>query len=179
MHVRQILGFLLLIAPMSTPIRARADDGQAVHRCVGRHGEIVFSGLACAATDAASGSATGADATIAPLPTSACPASFDELRGRVAAALARHDPNALANLLRWRGVGTGAATERLRVLRDLVKRPLLAIDGGDATDDAATIARPATASGSLRVRTGSNGNSGMREYTFATGLDNSCYWLMW
>ncbi|MFI4970266.1 MAG: hypothetical protein ACHP7D_08655 [Lysobacterales bacterium] len=179
MHVRQILGFILLIAPMGAPTRARADDGQAVHRCVGRHGEIVFSGLACAATDAASGSTAAADATTAPLSTTACPASFDELRGRLAAALTRHDANALANLLRWRGVGAGAATERLRVLRDLVKRPLLSIDGGDATDDAATIAGPATASGSLRVRTGSNESSGMREYTFATGLDSGCYWLMW
>ena len=140
----------------------QAQDGQAVHRCAGRHGEIVFSGMPCrAAPEALGGLATPA----APAPAAdSCPASDAELRERVAAAVARRDPNALAGLMRWQGVGSAAAAQRLRSQRQLAQKPLLAIEG-----DAAT----------LRVRTGSGDDGGVRELLFGTESANGCRWLAW
>lgn len=150
-----------------------APSGQTIHRCIGAHGEIVFSGLACAAGTSAN-APPAADTAAPALSNETCPTSRDALRDRIGAAVARHDPNALASLLRWRGVGTRAASERLRSLRDLVRRPLLAMDGGDATD------APASANDdSLRVRTGSNESDGVREHRFGVEIEGACYWLVW
>lgn len=141
---------------------AQAQDGQSIHRCAGRHGEIVFSGVPCtAAPQAIGGIATPAAAAPA---ADSCPANDTELRERVAAAIARNDPNALAGLMRWQGIGSAAATQRLRSLRQLAQKPLLAIEG-DA--------------GALRVRTGSGDDGGVRELTFGTESANGCRWLAW
>jgi hypothetical protein len=141
---------------------AREQDGQSIHRCAGRHGEIVFSGVPCAAAPDAIG---GADMPAAAAPAAdSCPANDTELRERIAAAIARHDPNALAGLMRWQGIGSAAATQRLRSLRQLAQKPLLAIE-----DDA----------GALRVRTGSGEDGGVRELTFGTESANGCRWLAW
>ena len=156
---------------LSIPLAQGAESGQRVHRCIGAQGEIVFSGLPCSAgaTDASAGDPASA---VTPAP-GACAASRKELRDRVMTAIAQHDPNALAGLLRWRGVGNVDA--RLRTLRELVQRPLLAIDDdGEAGGDAST----APASETLRVRTGS-GDAGVREQTFGVTVEGGCYWLGW
>ncbi|MEO7323579.1 MAG: hypothetical protein ABIW82_01985 [Dokdonella sp.] len=154
------------------------DSGQNVHRCVGLHGEIVFSGLSCAAS-AATGTEFLPAAATAPLPAAdSCAASRSELRERMVAAIARHDPNALAGMLRWRGVGGEAAKGRLRTLRDLARRPLLAIDGvadtpaddGDNAVDAAD---------GMHVRTGGGDSGGVHEHAFGIALEGGCYWLLW
>lgn len=141
---------------------AQAQDGQSIHRCAGRHGEIVFSGVPCTAAPEAIGG-IAVPAAVAPAADS-CPANDTELRERVAAAIARRDPNALAGLMRWQGIGSAAATQRLRSLRQLAHKPLLAIEG-DA--------------GALRVRTGSGDGGGVRELTFGTESANGCRWLAW
>lgn len=169
------LGAWLLVAmavAQSSPV------GQTIHRCIGAHGEIVFSGLACAAGTSANAPAPSPDSTAQTLAPATCPTSRDELDDRISAAIARHDPNALGGLLRWRGIGASAANVRLRALRDLVKRPLLAMDGGDsddATDGAAAIPFADT----LRVRTGSNERDGVREHQFGVDVERTCYWLVW
>jgi hypothetical protein len=154
-----------------------AANGQRVHRCAGQHGEIVFSGLACGATESASASLSP-DSTTAALPAAdSCPASHQELRERIVAAIARHDPNAMAGMLRWRGVGGATANDRLRTLRDLVRHPLLAIDGdgnaavSDDNDDNAV--------GGLLVRTGGGDSGGVREHAFGVSIEGGCYWLVW
>lgn len=153
------------------------DNGQNVHRCVGLHGEIVFSGLSCAAS-ASTGTELSPTAGAAPLPAAdSCPASRSELRERLVATIARHDPNALAGMLRWRGVGGEAAKARLRILRNLTRRPLLAIDGTADTqpdDDGAV----ATAEG-MYVRTGGGDSGGVHEHAFGVALEGGCYWLVW
>ena len=142
---------------------AQQQDGQSIHRCAGRRGEIVFSGVPCtAAPEAIGGIATPAAAAVPA--ADSCPANDTELREHVAAAIARHDPNALAGLMRWQGMGSAAATQRLRSLRQLAQKPLLAIEG-DA--------------GALRVRTGSGDDGGVRELTFGTESANGCRWLAW
>ncbi len=59
---RSTIGLFALLPAL--PLAAQDGGGQSVHRCVGQHGEIVFSGLPCAengATDMAAKAATGAD----------------------------------------------------------------------------------------------------------------------
>lgn len=166
----------LAAALMLAAADARGDAGQAVHRCVGRQGEIVFSGLPCATTGAAV-SATAAPDAPTPAADAACPATRDELRERIAGAVARRDANALAALVRWRGVGSRAASERLRAMRELVARPLLAIDaGGDDVTGGDAMERGGDA---LRVRTGSSETDGVRAHTFGVDAQGGCYWLAW
>lgn len=165
----------LLIAPAA--FAQDAPGGQSIHRCVGAHGEIVFSGVACAAGASANASPSPDSVTPA-LSNERCPASREALQERISGAIARHDPNALASLLRWRGVGTRAASERMRSLRDLVRRPLLGMDGGGAGDAASET--PSSASADiLRVRTGSNESDGVRENRFDVVVEGACYWLVW
>ncbi|GAA0716922.1 hypothetical protein [Dokdonella soli] len=170
---------LLGAALSSLAIAQAGSTGQTVHRCVGRHGEIVFSGLPCAAGESAAISAAVATTASAPQADAACPASREELRDRVAAAIARRDPNALAGLLRWQGVGASAAGSRLRALRDIAQRPLLAIDSTGAVDGSPDDTQALDASDSLRVRTGSNESGGVREHAFGVGVEGGCYWLVW
>jgi hypothetical protein len=169
--VRPVIGFFAL--SLALPLAAQDGNGQSVHRCVGLHGEIVFSGLPCAengATDVAAKAASGTDVPAA-FP-STCPASRDELRERISIAIGRRDSNALAGLLRWSGVSGGAAKSRLRELADLTQRPLLGIDDGDS-------AEASRGDDALRVRTGSNESGGVREHTFNIAAATGCYWLTW
>lgn len=156
------LGCVFAIPP------THAGQGQVVHRCAGRHGEIVFSGMPCTAGSAlgASASATAPSA----LDARTCPQSLEELGNRVAAAIGRHDANALAGLLRWGSVGAGSAHGRLRVLRELAARPLLAIDNYADSDRQAD---------GLSVRTGSGDSGGTREHDFGVSVAAGCHWLVW
>jgi hypothetical protein len=149
-------------------IASAQESGQRVHRCAGAHGEIVFSGLPCTA-EATAGATAPAAAD--PSANAACPSSPVELRERVAAAIARKDANALAGLVRWRGVDGTEAGSRLAQLRQLVQRPLLAIDADSGEAQ--------TPDGSLRVRTGSNELDGVRELRFGLRLESGCHWLTW
>jgi hypothetical protein len=150
------------------------DNGQKVHRCAGHHGEIVFSGLPCTATESATAALSAASTTALPAADS-CPASREALRDRIVAAIARHDPNALAGMLRWRGVGAAAADSRLRTLRELTRHALLAIDSDAATTDAAE----SEVAAGLRVRTGGGDAGGMHEHAFGVSEEGGCFWLVW
>ena len=166
-----IAGWMLLAGAAAVHAADAQESGQRVHRCVGARGEIVFSGLPCT---------TEAAAASAPLPVgdaaanATCPTSSAELRQRIGAAIARKDANALAGLIRWRGIGGGEAGSRLGELRQLAQRPLLSIDAdGGAPDEVAAVVD------SVRVRAGSNEQDGVREHRFGVQLESGCYWLTW
>jgi len=169
---RSITGLFATL--LALPLAAQDGGGQTVHRCVGQHGEIVFSGLPCAENRAAGVAAKAATATDMPAAfPSTCPVSRDELRDRISIAIGRRDSNALAGLLRWSGVSGGAAKSRLRELAELTQRPLLGIDTGDGTE-------AGRGDDALRVRTGSNeSGGGVREHTFNVAAETGCYWLTW
>ena len=156
-----------------------ADDGQTIHRCIGEHGEIVFSGVACGGAEIrvdprpASGAPT-TDAASAVAMT--CPRSPTELRDLVANALARRDTNAITSLMRWDGVGGAEARQRLKDIAELGQRPLL---GVDLDADAALAADEPAPAGTLIVRTGSTSYGGPRERAFRVGASSGCYWLDW
>lgn len=158
----------LAVATVMIAPPAQAEDGQTVHRCAGRHGEIVFSGTPCSA-GMAIGASAGATPPAAP-DAHDCPTSRGELVERVAAAIGRSDVNALAGLLRWGGIGAGTADGRLRQLRELATRPLLAIeDGGDGDLHV----------DGVRVRTGGGDLGGTREHEFGISVAAGCHWLAW
>lgn len=161
--------FLVVIA------HAEGTVQQTVHRCIGRHGEIVFSGLTCTEADAAT---RPADAR-KPASTSestrnadmSCPATRERLRERIATAVASHDSNMIASVMRWRGVAAGAAGRRLRELALLTRGPLLALDDATGSDGGNADL--------LRLRTGSNLAAGTREHAFGVAVEGGCYWLVW
>jgi hypothetical protein len=159
---------------------ARADDGQRVHRCVGEHGEIVFSGLPCGGASFDARAATPVrDAGAAVALT--CPRSPEELRSVLGDALSRHDTNAIASLVRWDGVGGAEARERLREIADLGARPLLGIElDADVDAPAASMETDDTPlPGELVVRTGSSEHGAPREHAFRVEASSGCYWLDW
>lgn len=168
--------FIALVVGFSVTLAASAQDdaGQTIHRCVGSHGEIVFSGLPCGTAAPPAGGGAAAAEPEAPAAATACPTSADELRDRIAAAIARHDSNAIAGLLRWRGISGATANARLRALRELTKRPLLAIEGSSSAD-----VPPESDADGLLVRTGSNVDSGIAEHAFTVRASEGCYWLEW
>lgn len=181
---------LILLGVLLTSTTHAQESGQAIHRCVGAHGEIVFSGLPCAASGASAQS--NADTSSEPGGgPSVCPSSAAELRELVATAVERGDPNRVAGLLHWQGIGSGEATARLRSLRTLIRPPLLAIDAGNGNGDPAADHTPeeravdddafngTSPPDSMRVRTGSGETGGTHEQTFGIRVANGCYWLTW
>ena len=154
---------LLPILLFAASCASAQDDGQRVHRCVGRRGDIVFSGLPCNEMSLAGGSAEAGAAVGSAPPANSCPVSYEELRERLSAAIARHDANTIAGMLHWRGVGGAVAAERLHSLRELVRHPLLDLDSGAG----------------LFVRTGSNTTGGVHEHAFGVEEDAGCWWLTW
>ena len=93
--------------------------------------------------------------------------------------------------MRWDGVGSGAATSRMRELADLTARPLLGIDidaGYDARarddpyfqPDETARARPRRDGDDamLVVHTGSL-DGGASEHEFRLTPAGGCYWLDW
>jgi len=184
---------LLVIAALAiAPCVAHAQA--TVYRCIGEHGEISFSSTRCAGASAPS---SDAPSTIAPEGSrakSTCPASAEALRDVVAEAFSRRDANTLAGVMRWDGVGSGAATSRMRELADLTARPLLGIDidaGYDARpqrdprddayfqpDESAPAPRRDSDDALLVIHTGSL-DGGASEHEFRLTPAGGCYWLDW
>jgi hypothetical protein len=160
-----------------------AAEGQNVHRCIGEHGEISFSGTPCAggptgiqpaSSPTTSPSSPGERRSVAPT----CPASTGALRDVIAEAFARRDANTIAGVMRWDGVGGAAARERMRELAELTGHPLLGIDlddGGAAADSAESQPPQATL---LTVHIGSL-EGGASEHEFRLMPVGGCYWLDW
>ena len=175
----RLLACLALLFVVATPCFAQADDGQTIHRCIGEHGEIVFSGVACGGTEIRAdprASPTSPTTDAASAVAMACPRSPVELRDLAANALARRDTNAISSLVRWDGVGGAEARERLKEIAELGKRPLI---GVELTADASLAADEPAPGGTLIVRTGSTSYGGPRDREFRVGASGGCYFLDW
>ncbi len=158
---RLACGLVGLMVLAALPSQAQ-EAGQRVHRCVGRNGEVLFSGLPCNEEAAAAGKLGGTAGD--PPAADACATSAEQLRETVARAVARHDANTIAGAMRWRGIGGHEAKQRLAELRALVHEPLLSIDGGN---------------GGFVVKTGSHLDRGVRSIAFDVTAEGGCYWLDW
>lgn len=162
-------------------------QAQPVYRCIGAHGEPVFSGQPCgtpapAASNGASAQGGGFGG--------ACAGSPQTLRRAIADAFASHDVNRLSGLILWHGMDQASARNTLRMLSDWLKQPLAGIAiaygaGPPLADDHATsaatagypvaatsvVARPPTG---FEVSTG--GDDGSRR-DFGVVKSGGCWWL--
>lgn len=114
-----LAGALLAGAPL-----AHAQHTQPVYRCIGPHGEPVFSGQPCGTPAPAPGMNASAQGTGF---SAVCAASPEALRQAVAGAFAARDVNQLAGLILWRGMDQGSARATLRSLAAWLKQPLTGI----------------------------------------------------
>ena len=174
----RLLACLALLFVLASPCVAQTENGQSVHRCIGEHGEIAFSGVACGGAEVRADPRALSSAPTDPASAVAmtCPRSPAELRDLFANALSRRDTNAITSLVRWDGVRGAEAHERLREIAELGQRPLLAVE----LDTDASVAEDAPEPlGTLTVRTGSTSYGGPREREFHVGVGGGCYWLDW
>ncbi len=115
-----------------------------IHHCVGADGTPIFTDRTCASLGALS--AKHATHPLRPRATRGarhCPLDRQALRMRVVAAFRRHNANALAGLMLWRGYGAAAADTIVQQLAQLMHAPFLGLAGFDTTGPPAA---PATAS---------------------------------
>ena len=179
------LGLLLLLAG-TLPARAQQ---QPIFRCIGAHGEPVFSGQPCGTPAPAQGASAGIGAGAV---GTRCAASPQALREAIAGAFASHDVNQLAGLMVWRGVGQASARASLESLARWLRQPLSGIaatyangppaPGGTAATPGPDSAAPATASSAaatgaltgLAVSTG-GGDGSTRD--FGVMQSGGCWWL--
>ena len=178
-------GFLIVLALAA----CGTSQAATVHRCVGEHGEIAFSETRCASgrelgtTDLESSAPAPRTQRTPSEPRASstspvCPASPDALRDRITEAFARRDANTLAGVMRWDGVGGGAANARMRELVEYTGQPLMGIELGGAAIEASLGDEPPPAATLLTVRTGGLA-SGESEREFRVTPSDGCYWLDW
>lgn len=115
---------LCLLALLACAPLAYAQHAQPVYRCIGAHGEPVFSGQPCGTPAPAPGSSMSAQGTDF---SAVCAASPEALRQSIARAFAARDVNQLAGLILWRGMDQGSARSALRSLATWLKQPLTGI----------------------------------------------------
>jgi hypothetical protein len=167
---------LLLCAPL-----AHAQ----IYRCIGVHGEPVFSGEACA--PGASPRSAGDIAARSGGFTAACATSPGKLRKATAEAFDTHDANRLAGLIVWRGVDQTLAQATLRAFTVWVQQPLAgialayangppdahagAVSGGHAAD------ATGPASGQLSSIEISTGGDDGSTRDFGVLRFGGCWWL--
>lgn len=174
---RWVFPLLCLALLWAMPHAAQAQ----IYRCVGAHGEPVFSGQPCGppapppGTMGALGSGFGAY----------CAPSPAALRQAIAQAFAAHDVNRLAGLILWRGMDQAAARRELGALATWLQQPLAGIAttyaGGAPPDSAGTVTPAEPASGAsagrlpvaFAIRTAGSGAA--RDF----GVDTlgRCWWL--
>jgi len=94
-----------------------------IYRCIGAHGEPVFSGQPCGNPAPASSNA----AAMGDVFGDVCAASPQALRQAIGEAFTAHDVNRLAGLILWRGMDQASARGTLRSLAEWLKQPLTGI----------------------------------------------------
>jgi len=179
------LPFALLFAALP----AAASAQTAIHHCIGRSGNPVFTDQPCATMQAspvrASPTPEGAPPAAPPM---LCAASRDDLRQGVVEAFAQQDANRLAGLMLWKGYGHGAAVADVQALANLVRQPLLGIDfpGGPAPAHSAGLpyypatVEPASAAPSspmLVLDVADRMGTGARQWHFDLVHRAGCLWL--
>ena len=162
---------LLVLAPFQ---KGYAQD---MHRCLGAHGEPVFSDRPCNAANAGAtsqGSVGHVDAASA-LIRGRCAASTEELRGLVITAMQARDTIAFSGLILW---GDGAAKSvraQLSTLATLTQEPLQSVELELAT---ASQGLPFGEQHALLLRTLRNADRvpQMAETRYALINRDGCWW---
>lgn len=137
--------FVCLLVLVACAPLAHAQTSTHVYRCVGAHGEPVFSGQPCANPVTINGhNAATPDQGFG----SVCAGSPQELKAAIAQAFAAHDANQMAGLLLWRGMDEAVARATLRSLSSWVQQPLAGIAVARTTGPPSLVYDPPSASSS-------------------------------
>lgn len=115
---------LCLLALLACAPLVRAQTAQPVYRCIGAHGEPVFSGQPCGTPAPTPGTSAAVQGTGF---SAVCAASPEALRQAIAGAFAARDVNQLAGLILWRGMDQGSARATLRSLAAWLTQPLTGV----------------------------------------------------
>ena len=94
-----------------------------IYRCIGAHGEPVFSGQPCGNPAPASSNAAATGNAYVDV----CAASPQALRQAIGEAFTTHDVNRLAGLILWHGMDQASARSTLRSLAEWLKQPLTGV----------------------------------------------------
>jgi hypothetical protein len=116
---------LCLFALLACAPLAHAQHAQPVHRCIGAHGEPVFSGQPCGTPAPAPGMTS--TPTQGNAFSAVCAGSPQALRQAIAGVFATRDVNQLAGLILWNGMDQDSARAALRALAAWLKQPLTGI----------------------------------------------------
>ena len=159
---------------------------QPVYRCIGAHGEPVFSGQPCGTPAPPPGQSASVQAERF---RGACAASPQELRQAIAAAFTTRDVNRLAGMILWRGMDQASSRTVLHGLAAWLKQPLagIAIDYANEAPFAAAAPEPGASAGvpagassvasqqpvGVEVSTGGDGST----RAFGVTEFGGCWWL--
>lgn len=184
----------LLLLALMVPVFCGARDAQAqIHRCIGAHGEPVFTDQPCGSAELSASLASGSpdhdEAGAAGTASSGngssiaatCPHSPEEVRDRIAGAFDDDDTNALAGLFDWRGFSRRSADARLKDFSRWLKHPLIGVQFSGATDPSG--AQPDDADyvpsdpSALTVLTQSSGEPAADARSFGVVEKGGCWWL--
>lgn len=184
--ILSLLGLLLL--SWCVPV---AGVQQPIYRCIGAHGEPVFSGQPCGPPAAAQGPPDGAVQGGGSV--SQCAASPQALRQAIADAFTLHDVNRFAGLLVWRGIGQASARTSLQALSQWLRQPLSGIAtihaNGPPGSDAASAAPAPSGMGGEAPSSGIASNASVTGFAVSTGggdgrtrdfgvvESGGCWWL--
>jgi len=121
-----VVALIFVFAFVALPARAAG-----VHRCIGAHGDAIFTDQPC----------EDIGAVVRPEPVPAfgatnpqrvhahdCARTVDDLRRGLEAALAAHDVNRIAGFYQWAGIGSEESALLLKRLQEIANRPLTAVN---------------------------------------------------
>lgn len=184
MRTRSIKLLCLLVLVAYVPF-ARAQAAQPVYRCIGAHGEPVFSGQPCGTPAPVPATSTLVQGSAS---RAVCAGSPQALRQAIADAFARHDVNRLSGLILWNGMDQNAARTTLHELSIWLQQPLTGIAVATATGPPGADTAPLTpstdesadASGGAALPPGFDVSTGGIDGTtrdFGLVESGGCWWL--
>lgn len=156
---------LILLACACPPVAAQ----NAIHRCVGADGHPVFTDQPCSSVGATSvmpptvGAASG-DPGDGPSAGLLCAKDLAALREGVARAFALHSANRIGGMVLWSSGSNRAATDGIRGMDDLVRLPLVSLEGDESAGIDVVTTLPASGGSTRRTH-------------FGVVRDSGCLWL--
>jgi hypothetical protein len=179
-----IVALLLLFALVALPANA-----EGVHRCIGAHGDAVFTDQRC--------EDIGAVVRPEPAPPFGsastqrvhvhvhdCARSTNDLHDGLEAALAAHDVNRLAAFYQWAGISSAESADILKRLQAIADRPLAMVhlvrphEPTDANGfQTVASARPSGAVAIELVQTRSSNDPSPVRTGFALTAYMGCWWI--
>ena len=149
-----------------------------IYRCIGAHGEPVFSGQPCGNPAPASSSAAAPGNSFGDV----CAASPQALRQAIGEAFTTRDVNRLAGLILWRGMDQASARSTLRSLAEWLKQPLIGVaiarTAGPPFDGLSPATSAGAANAAMQPPTGfeiSTADGATRD--FGVTEFGGCWWL--